>query len=147
MCIRDRLIPKPQSIKIQNVTHLFEDTINNNKITIQYVSSIPQALVNQKEAYHLTITPDSIFIKATADQGVYWAKQTLNPVSYTHLDDIVMMDTTILDKWTHVGKLPKPAAYGVSIRLSSNETLWIGGNTGNESLKNVYSVSLSLIHI
>ena len=24
------LIPKPQSIKIQNVTHLFEDTINNN---------------------------------------------------------------------------------------------------------------------
>ena len=72
------LIPKPQSIKIQNATHLFEDTINNNKITIQYVSSIPQALVNQKEAYHLTITPDSIFIKATADQGVYWAKQTLN---------------------------------------------------------------------
>jgi N-acetylneuraminate epimerase len=59
-----------------------------------------------------------------------------------YYDDIVMMDTTILDKWTHVGKLPKPAAYGVSIRLSSNETLWIGGNTGNESLKNVYSVSL-----
>jgi len=72
------LIPKPQSIKIQNATHLFEDTINNNKITIQYVSSIPQALVNQKEAYHLTITPDSIFIKATADQGIYWAKQTLS---------------------------------------------------------------------
>jgi len=59
-----------------------------------------------------------------------------------YYDDIVMMDTTILDKWTHVGKLPKPAAYGVSIRLSSNETLWIGGNTGKESLKNVYSVSL-----
>lgn len=59
-----------------------------------------------------------------------------------YYDDIVMMDTTILDKWTHVGKLPKPAAYGVSIRLSSNETLWIGGNIGNESLKNVYSVSL-----
>jgi N-acetylneuraminate epimerase len=59
-----------------------------------------------------------------------------------YYDDIVMMDTTILDKWTHVGKLPKPAAYGVSIRLSSNETLWIGGNTGNESLKNVYRVSL-----
>ena len=59
-----------------------------------------------------------------------------------YYDDIVMMDTTILDKWTHVGKLPKPAAYGVSIRLSSNETLWIGGNTGNESLKNVSSVSL-----
>ncbi len=59
-----------------------------------------------------------------------------------YYDDIVMMDTTILDKWTHVGKLPKPAAYGVSIRLSSNETLWIGGNTGNESLKNVYNVSL-----
>lgn len=59
-----------------------------------------------------------------------------------YYDDIVMMNTTILDKWTHVGKLPKPAAYGVSIRLSSNETLWIGGNTGNESLKNVYSVSL-----
>lgn len=59
-----------------------------------------------------------------------------------YYDDIAMMDTTILDKWTHVGKLPKPAAYGVSIRLSSKETLWIGGNTGNESLKNVYSVSL-----
>ncbi|NMB50457.1 MAG: family 20 glycosylhydrolase, partial [Bacteroidales bacterium] len=72
------LIPKPQSVKIQNAIHAFEDTINNNKITIHYVSSIPRAFVNQREAYHLTITPDSILIKATAEQGVYWAKQTLS---------------------------------------------------------------------
>ena len=75
-----QLLPMPQEIEVNwSQKHQIKNgELNNNIISIKKVSSIPEAKINQDEAYSLTLTPDSVLIKASTDKGVYWAKQTLN---------------------------------------------------------------------
>ena len=75
-----QLLPMPQEIEVNwSQKHLIKNgELNNNIISIKKVTSITEAKINQDEAYSLTITPDSVLIKASTDKGIYWAKQTLN---------------------------------------------------------------------
>ncbi|MCE2617372.1 MAG: cyclically-permuted mutarotase family protein [Phocaeicola sp.] len=56
-------------------------------------------------------------------------------------DEILIFDQEAKE-WKIIGKLPQASAYGVSVPLSSEAALWIGGNTPSESLSEVYKVSL-----
>ena len=56
-------------------------------------------------------------------------------------DEILIFDQEAKE-WKIIGKLPQASAYGVSVPLSSEAALWIGGNTLSESLSKVYKVSL-----
>ena len=47
-------------------------------------------------------------------------------------DEIMLFDE-VQNVWRQIGKLPQKSAYGVSVPVSDG-TLWIGGNTANESL-------------
>ena len=75
-----QLLPMPQEIEVNwSQKHQIKNgELNNNIISIKKVTSITEAKINQDEAYSLTITPDSVLIKASTDKGIYWAKQTLN---------------------------------------------------------------------
>ncbi len=75
-----QLLPMPQSMEVNwsQKHQLKNGDIDNNIISINIVNSIPDASINQDEAYRLTVTPDSVLIEATSDKGIYWAKQTLN---------------------------------------------------------------------
>lgn len=56
-------------------------------------------------------------------------------------DEIMLFDE-VQNVWRQIGKLPQKSAYGVSVPVSDG-TLWIGGNTANESLPNCYKVTLA----
>ncbi len=72
------LLPKPQQIEWKDGTYkLMVNEIPEKSIQINIVNELPQAKINEDEAYHLTITDNLINIKATTEKGVYWAKQTL----------------------------------------------------------------------
>ncbi len=59
-----------------------------------------------------------------------------------YYDDIVMLDSDNPAKWKHVGTLPVEAAYGVSITLDDNSTVWLGGNNDSTLLTNVYKITI-----
>ncbi|MBF6596699.1 MAG: family 20 glycosylhydrolase [Fermentimonas sp.] len=75
-----QLLPMPQNIEVDwsQMHRLKNGELDSNIISIKKVSAIPEAKINQDEAYSLTITPDSVLIEASTDRGAYWAKQTLN---------------------------------------------------------------------
>ena len=74
------LLPQPQKVvwDSDKVFKLQNGSIPHNLQRIKIVEEIAEAILNQDEAYKLTVTPDSILIKATTPTGVYRAKQTLN---------------------------------------------------------------------
>lgn len=54
-------------------------------------------------------------------------------------DEIVMYNSET-ESWNVIGRLPEKSAYGVSIALSNEEAVWIGGNSDSSSLKSAYKV-------
>lgn len=75
-----QLLPQPQLLTLapsgQHRLHL--GAPDPSLITIRLVDVISEAEVNPDEAYRLQITADSILMEATTEQGIYWARQTLN---------------------------------------------------------------------
>lgn len=74
------LLPKPQGVvwNQEKQFSLKNGSVPENLLRIAIVNDIAEATVNQDEAYNLTVTTDSVLIKATTPTGVYRAKQTLN---------------------------------------------------------------------
>jgi len=73
-----QLLPQPQEVEMGEGMHVLTNKeINPSVIVEKIVSEIPEATINSDEAYRLQITPDSVFIKATTNKGIYWANQTL----------------------------------------------------------------------
>ena len=56
-------------------------------------------------------------------------------------DEIMLFDNH-QNMWKQIGNLPQKSAYGVSVPISDG-TLWIGGNTADESLANSYKVTIA----
>ncbi len=51
------------------------------QVVVTLAGQIDKAVVNQEEAYRLTVSPDSVCIEAVTGRGVYWAVQTLRQLS------------------------------------------------------------------
>ena len=75
-----QLLPHPQKVAWNNEKQfeLTNGAVPENSITISMVESIPEASINQDEAYTLKVTNDRVIIEATSPTGVYRAQQTLN---------------------------------------------------------------------
>lgn len=73
------LLPKPQHVEwlAANPYVLGSETINSNDIKITIVDQIPEAVINQNEAYALSVSSSGIEVTATTNAGVYWAQETL----------------------------------------------------------------------
>ena len=48
---------------------------------VTLVENLPEAAINQNEAYKLQVSSQGISIEATTEQGVYWAIQTLRQLT------------------------------------------------------------------
>ncbi len=55
----------------------------SKRIEVKSVEHIDKAVVNQEEAYRLTVSPESVSIEAVTEKGVYWAVQTLRQLAET----------------------------------------------------------------
>jgi hypothetical protein len=77
-----QLLPQPQMITIdQSGQHrLHQGEPDPSVVTVRMVHTIPEAEVNGDEAYRLQITADSIVMEATTEQGIFWARQTLQQI-------------------------------------------------------------------
>lgn len=53
------------------------------RLEVKLVKRIDRAVVNQEEAYRLTVSPKSIRIEAVTEKGGYWAVQTLRQLAET----------------------------------------------------------------
>lgn len=50
-------------------------------LRVKLTDNLPDAALNQHEAYKLEVSPREIIIEATTEQGVYWAIQTLRQLT------------------------------------------------------------------
>ena len=93
------LLPQPQKVvwNLDKELKLKNGNVPENLIFIEMVSEIAEATVNQNEAYQLTITSDSILIKATTHTGVYRAKQTLNQLIESNYNKLTIPSCQITD--------------------------------------------------
>ena len=89
--------------------HEMNKTTTNLEITWQRIPTdgLTGNLQKGVSASYAAICHDKLLVTEVATFPISSALRGVK----VYYDDIVMMDTTILDKWTHVGKLPKPAAY------------------------------------
>ncbi len=51
------------------------------QVVVTLAGQIDKAVVNQDEAYRMTVSPDSVSIEAVTEKGVYWAVQTLRQLA------------------------------------------------------------------
>lgn len=51
------------------------------RIEVSLIDRVDKAVVNQEEAYVLTVSPDLIRVEAVTEKGAYWAVQTLRQLS------------------------------------------------------------------
>ena len=95
------LLPQPQKMawNLDEEFELQNGNVPENLLSIELVKSIAEATVNQNEAYQLTITTDSVIIKATTTTGVYRAKQTLEQLIQTNPNKTTIPSCKITD-WT-----------------------------------------------
>lgn len=72
------LLPEPQHITTTAQIHrLHNGAINPNSVRERLVQHIEGVENNPNEAYRLVITPSEVLIEAITEQGLFWAKQTL----------------------------------------------------------------------
>ncbi len=93
------LLPQPQKV-VWNLDEEFElqnGNVPKNLLSIELVNKIAEATVNQNEAYQLTITTDSVLIKATTTTGVYRAKQTLGQLIQSNSNKSAIPSCQITD--------------------------------------------------
>lgn len=75
------IIPKPQQVEYQKDSFSWSsDSLKNEKrIRTKIVRSIP-ASENESQAYVIKITPKKIILQATTEQGLFYARQSLNQI-------------------------------------------------------------------
>lgn len=75
------IIPKPQQIEYQQGTFSWSsDSLKNEKyIKTKLVKKIP-AKENESQAYIIKITPKKIILQAATEQGLFYARQSLNQI-------------------------------------------------------------------
>lgn len=75
------IIPKPQQVEYQQGTFSWSsDSLKNEKyIKTKIVKKIP-AKENERQAYIIKITPKKIILQATTEQGLFYARQSLNQI-------------------------------------------------------------------
>lgn len=81
---------------------LRESNINVNPASKKFfrvtlVASLPEAKINENEAYKLQVSPQGITIEATTEQGVYWAIQTLRQLTDKKGDRAYIVGCRITD--------------------------------------------------
>lgn len=69
----------------------------SRKIEVVLVPAIREARLNQQEAYTLSVRSRSVRIEATAEQGVYWALQTLRQLGMERKGRMVFQGCEIID--------------------------------------------------
>lgn len=69
----------------------------SGKVVVRLVEKIGQAVVNQEEAYSLTVSDDAIGIEAVTEKGIYWAVQTLRQLADGTKGDFRIPCCEILD--------------------------------------------------
>lgn len=82
------LLPMPHSIEWGGGLPfvMTSSTLSDGEVDVKIVESIPEAIVNQDEAYRLTVTDGGVSVEAITQKGVYWAMQTLDQL-ITKQDD------------------------------------------------------------
>ena len=53
--------------------------------TVAFVEAIPEAVLNENEAYRLTVDKAGVHIEAVTEQGVWNARQTLRQLRGSHV--------------------------------------------------------------
>lgn len=69
----------------------------SRKVTVNLVSSLPEARVNQEEAYRLEVSSTAVRIDAVTPKGVYWAVQTLRQLVRTKGNKAYLAGCSITD--------------------------------------------------
>lgn len=72
-------------------------SVSKNKIKVALVDNLPNIPLNENEAYILSVKKDIIEIKATTEQGVYWAIQTLRQLTVERGNKIYIEGCEIID--------------------------------------------------
>lgn len=72
------------------------------KVNVRLVERIDQAVVNQEEAYNLTVSQEEISIEAVTEKGVYWAVQTLRQLTDRSTREVRIPCCEIID-WPAFG--------------------------------------------
>lgn len=67
------------------------------ELQIEWVERIPEARVNQEEAYTLQVTSQGISIQAVSEKGIYWALQTLRQLTTQKGDRMQITGCRITD--------------------------------------------------
>lgn len=67
------------------------------ELQIEWVERIPEARVNQEEAYTLQVTSQRISIQAVSEKGIYWALQTLRQLTTQKGDRMQITGCRITD--------------------------------------------------
>ena len=73
------IIPNPQQIEYQQGSFLWKADLSKNekRIKTEIVKDIP-AKENKEQAYIINITPKKIILRAMTEQGLFYARQSLN---------------------------------------------------------------------
>lgn len=66
-------------------------------LQIKWVEKIPEARLNQEEAYTLQVTSQGISIEAVSEKGIYWALQTLRQLTTQKGDRMQITGCRITD--------------------------------------------------
>lgn len=73
------------------------DPASTRKLEIKLVETIPDAKLNQEEAYTLHVTSKGISIEAVSEKGIYWALQTLRQLTTQKGDRMQIAGCRITD--------------------------------------------------
>ena len=94
-----KLLPQPQRVVwiVDKEFELQNGNIPENLLRIELVNEIPEATVNQNEAYQLSVTSDGVTIEATTPTGVFRAKQTLDQLVESSHNKLSIPSCKIID--------------------------------------------------
>lgn len=70
---------------------------SRNTIHITLTDNLPEAEINQKEAYKLQVSSHSISIEATTEKGIYWALRTLDQLAEKKGNSFQFSGCSIID--------------------------------------------------
>lgn len=74
------LIPMPQNVAWHDSN--FKKNGNKQRIVEKIVAGIPEAIVNQDEAYRLKVNADSVVLTATTKIGIFRGRQTIRQLTF-----------------------------------------------------------------
>ncbi|NLZ94784.1 MAG: family 20 glycosylhydrolase [Bacteroidales bacterium] len=92
-------LPQPQKTtwNYDEAFELLDGEILEDLLSIKTVDNIPEATINQEEAYRLTVLSDSILLEATTPTGIYRARQTLSQLVQYYKNKAAIPTCEIVD--------------------------------------------------